>query len=203
MFFLTLKFNWVQLSRIFPTLRKSKFSFPSFFQHKKWQSLTFCIYSDHKILQSLSFRAFSAIKNYKVQLSKLFPPSKMTKSNFPSFLRLKKWQCPNFQAVSEILHSEFRTLFGISCYGSLKEAGPTCSVLSLTFNKCDHLKETKSIIVPVINSRTFNDIFDEHHDFGLKNNQFERRETYCFNLIFTSTSASSASAYSQRSLSGP
>jgi hypothetical protein len=47
---------------------------------------------------------------------------------------------------------------------SLKEAGPTCSVLSLTFNKCDHIKETKSIIVPVINSRTFNDIFDEHHD---------------------------------------
>ena len=54
---------------------------------------------------------------------------------------------------------------------SLKEAGPTCSVLLLTFNKCNHLKETKSIIVPVINSRTFNDIFDEHHDFGLKNNQ--------------------------------
>jgi len=54
---------------------------------------------------------------------------------------------------------------------SLKEAWPMCSVLSLTFNKCDHLKETKSIIVPVINSRTFNDIFDEHHDFGLKNNQ--------------------------------
>ena len=27
---------------------------------------------------------------------------------------------------------------------SLKEAGPTCSVWSLTFNKCDHLKETKS-----------------------------------------------------------
>jgi hypothetical protein len=53
---------------------------------------------------------------------------------------------------------------------SLNEAGPTCSVLSLTFNKCDHLKETKSIIVPVINSRTFNDIFDEY-DFGLKNNQ--------------------------------
>ena len=48
---------------------------------------------------------------------------------------------------------------------SLKEAGPTCSVLSLTFNKCDHIKETKSIIVPAINSRTFNDIFDEHHDF--------------------------------------
>ena len=46
-----------------------------------------------------------------------------------------------------------------------------CSVLSLTFNKCDHLKETKSIIVPVINSRTFNDIFDEHHDFGFKNNR--------------------------------
>jgi hypothetical protein len=86
---------------------------------------------------------------------------------------------------------------------SLKEAGPTCSVLLLTFNKCNHLKETKSIIVPVINSRTFNDIFDEHHDFGLKNNQFERRETYCFNLNFTSTSASSASASSQRSLSGP
>ena len=38
---------------------------------------------------------------------------------------------------------------------SLKEAGPTCSVLSLTFNKYDHLKETKSIIVPVINSRTY------------------------------------------------
>jgi hypothetical protein len=54
---------------------------------------------------------------------------------------------------------------------SLKEAGPTCSVLLLTFNKCNHLKETKSIIVPVINSRTFNDIFDEHPDFGLKNNQ--------------------------------
>jgi hypothetical protein len=64
---------------------------------------------------------------------------------------------------------------------SLKETEPICNVLSLTFNKCDHLKETKSIIVPVINSRTFNDIFDEHHDFGLKNNQFERRETYCFN----------------------
>ena len=103
MFFLTLKCNWVQLSRIFPTLRKSKFSFPSFFQHKKWQSPTFCIYSDHKILQSLSFRAFSAIKNYKVQLSKLFPPSKMTKSNFPSFLRLKKWQkSPNFRTFSDI-----------------------------------------------------------------------------------------------------
>jgi hypothetical protein len=54
---------------------------------------------------------------------------------------------------------------------SLKETEPICNVLSLTFNKCDHLKETKSIIVPVINSRTFNDIFDEHHDFGLKNNQ--------------------------------
>ena len=54
---------------------------------------------------------------------------------------------------------------------SLIEAGPTCSVLSLTFNKCDHLKETKSIIVPVINSRTFNDIFEEHHDLGLKNIQ--------------------------------
>jgi hypothetical protein len=54
---------------------------------------------------------------------------------------------------------------------SLKEAGPTCSVLLLTFIKCNHLKETKSIIVPVINSRTFNDIFDEHPDFGLKNNQ--------------------------------
>ena len=54
---------------------------------------------------------------------------------------------------------------------SLKETGPTWSVLSLTFNKCDHLKETKSIIVPVSNSITFNDIFVEHHDFGLKNNQ--------------------------------
>jgi hypothetical protein len=54
---------------------------------------------------------------------------------------------------------------------ALKETRPTCSVLSLTFNKCDHLKETKSVIVPVINSRTFNDIFYKHHDFGLKNNQ--------------------------------
>jgi hypothetical protein len=27
---------------------------------------------------------------------------------------------------------------------SLKETGPTCSVLLLTFNKCDLLKETKS-----------------------------------------------------------
>ena len=54
---------------------------------------------------------------------------------------------------------------------SLKEAWPMCSVLPLTFNKCNHIKETKSIIVPVINSRTFNDIFDEHHDFGFKNNR--------------------------------
>jgi hypothetical protein len=52
-----------------------------------------------------------------------------------------------------------------------------CSVLSLTFNKYDHLKETKSIIIPVINSRTFNDIFDEHHDFGLKNNQCKVMES--------------------------
>ena len=27
---------------------------------------------------------------------------------------------------------------------SLKEAGPTCSVLSLAFNKCDHLKKKVS-----------------------------------------------------------
>ena len=52
-----------------------------------------------------------------------------------------------------------------------------CSVLSLTFNKYDHLKETKSIIIPVINSRTFNGIFDEHHDFGLKNNQCKVMES--------------------------
>ena len=51
-------------------------------------------------------------------------------------------------------------------------ATSTCSVLSLTFNKIsDHLKETKSIIAPVINSRTFNDYFDECHDLRLKNNQ--------------------------------
>ena len=32
---------------------------------------------------------------------------------------------------------------------------------------------------------------------------FERRETYCFSLIFSSASSSSSSASSQRSLSGP
>jgi hypothetical protein len=45
----------------------------------------------------------------------------MTKFKFPHFSRPKKWQSPNFQAVSEyfrIIHSEFRTLFGISCYGN-------------------------------------------------------------------------------------
>jgi len=77
-------------------------------------------------------------------------------------------QFPNFRNIS-VTDSGISFSFN---NGSLIERGrPTCSVLSLTFNKCDHLKETKSIIVPVINSRTFNDIFDEHHDFGLKNNQ--------------------------------
>jgi hypothetical protein len=36
-----------------PTLKKSKSNFPSFIQHKKWQSPIFQIYSNHKILQSL------------------------------------------------------------------------------------------------------------------------------------------------------
>ena len=40
----------------------------------------------------------------------------MTKFKFSHFFRPKKWQSPNFQAVSELFHSEFRTLFGISCY---------------------------------------------------------------------------------------
>ena len=47
----------------------------------------------------------------------------------------------------------------------------TSSVLSLTFHECDHLKETKNIIAPFNNYRTFIDIFNEYHDFKLKNNQ--------------------------------
>jgi hypothetical protein len=47
----------------------------------------------HKKLQSSNFRTFSDLKNGKVQISKLFPN------------------------ISELIHSEFRTLFGISCYG--------------------------------------------------------------------------------------
>ena len=110
MFFSGLKNDRVKLSELFPTLKKSKSNFPSFIQHKKWQSPIFRIYFNHKILQSLfpNFSAikndkvqlsasFSAIKNDKVQLSELFPPIKMTKSNFPSFFRPKKWQSPNFR----------------------------------------------------------------------------------------------------------
>ena len=67
----------------------------------------------------------------KSKFPHLFPPLKMIKFNFPSFFRHKKmtkfkflhffrpknWESPNFQAISELIHSEFRTLFGISCYG--------------------------------------------------------------------------------------
>ena len=55
----------------------------------------------------------------------------MTKFKFPHFFRPKKWQSPNFQAVSELFHSEFRTLFGISCYG--------LSVLISYFFALDHM----------------------------------------------------------------
>jgi hypothetical protein len=89
----------------------------------------------------------------------------MCGSGYPT---VPKKNSNNFQ-ISETFPSPTLVLV-LTMAASLKEAGPTCSVLSLTFNKCDHLKETKSIIVPVINSRTFNDIFDEHHDFRLKNN---------------------------------
>ena len=44
----------------------------------------------------------------------------MTKFKFSHFFQPKKWQSPNFQAISELFHSEFRTLFGIFCYGYLR-----------------------------------------------------------------------------------
>jgi hypothetical protein len=66
-------------SHLFLPLKMIKSNFPSFFRHKKWQSL--------------NFRTFSDLKNGKVQISKLFPN------------------------ISELFHSEFRTQFGISCYG--------------------------------------------------------------------------------------
>jgi hypothetical protein len=40
----------------FGALKKS--NFPSFIQHKKWQSPIFRIYSNHKILQSLFSKLF-------------------------------------------------------------------------------------------------------------------------------------------------
>ena len=92
-----------------------KSNFPSFIQHKQWQSPIFRIYSNHKILQRLFsklFRhpkwqvqlsaSFSAIKNDKVQLSELFLPIKIIKSNFPHFSRHKKLQSSNFRTFSDI-----------------------------------------------------------------------------------------------------
>ena len=72
----------------------------------------------------------------KSKFPHLFPPLEMIKSNFLSFFRHKKWQSSNFRTfsdlkngkvqisklfpnISELFHSEFRTLFGISCYGRL------------------------------------------------------------------------------------
>ncbi|CAG2227839.1 unnamed protein product [Mytilus edulis] len=46
------------------------------------------------------------------------------------------------------------------------------SVLSITIDECPHRNEKKSIIAPFSNSTTFIDIFNQYHDFGLKNNEF-------------------------------
>jgi hypothetical protein len=55
---------------------------------------TCCVFdSSLSRTKSFSFHTFSDLKNGKVQISKLFPN------------------------ISELFHSEFRTLFGISCYG--------------------------------------------------------------------------------------
>jgi hypothetical protein len=69
-------------------------------------------------------------KMTKSKFPHLFPPLKMIKSNVPSFFRHKKWQSSNFRTfsnlkngkvqISELFHSEFRTLFGIFCYGYLR-----------------------------------------------------------------------------------
>ena len=91
-----LKIDWVKLSELFPTLKTSKSNFPSFIQRKKWQSPIFRIYSNHKILQTI-FQTFPPSKMTKSNFPHLFPPLKIIKSNFPHFFRPKKWQSPNFR----------------------------------------------------------------------------------------------------------
>jgi zona occludens toxin (predicted ATPase) len=62
----SLKNDRVKLSELFPTLKKSKSNFPSFIQHKKWQSPIFQIYSNHKIgksSESLTLSFFRPEKN--------------------------------------------------------------------------------------------------------------------------------------------
>jgi hypothetical protein len=73
--------------------------FASFSAIKNDISPTFRAFSDIKNDKSSNFRTFSDLKNGKVQISKLF------------------------LNISELVHSEFRTLFGISCYGSPKGEG--------------------------------------------------------------------------------
>ena len=49
--------------------------------------------------------------------------------------------------------------------------GHRSSVLSLSFNTCLR-QEKKSVIAPFRDSTTFIDIFDQYHDYKLKNNEF-------------------------------
>ena len=104
----------------FPPSKTTKSNFPHLFPPLK--------------MTKFNFPNFSANKNDKVQLSELFLPIKMIMSNFPNFFRHKKLQSSNFRTfsdlkngkvqisklfpnISELIHSEFRTLYGISCYG--------------------------------------------------------------------------------------
>jgi hypothetical protein len=62
-----LKIDWVKLSELFPTLKTSKSNFPSFIQHKKWQSHIFrIIFNGGKRCGKLDFVIFDGGKVWKI-----------------------------------------------------------------------------------------------------------------------------------------
>ena len=127
-----LKNDWVKLSELFSTLKKSKSNFPNFIQHKKWLKVLFFEFiltikcckdyfpnfstiKNDKVQLSASF---SAIKNDKVQLSELFPPIKIIMSNFLHFFPHKKLQSSNFRTFSDLKND---------CKGQISKLFPNIS----------------------------------------------------------------------------